>query len=102
MNGLPRPSNASVESMMDQLCEWLVEHDCRIVELPRGVERRGWRPLGDPEPPHHAGRSAASEPRNRNMSHHLCDGQLGTVVAGADKDFPPFGGARARDRPAPH
>ena len=26
-NGLPRPNNASVESMTGQLCAWLAEHD---------------------------------------------------------------------------
>ena len=100
-NGLPRPSHASVESMTDQLCAWLAEQDGRVVELPRGVERQGRRPLGGPEPPHRAGRSAASDRRNRNMSPHLCDGPLGTAAARADEDFPPFGGARVRDRPAP-
>ena len=35
------------------------------------------------------------------MSPHLFDGQLGTAAAGADEDFPPFGGTRTCDRPAP-
>ena len=48
-NGLLWPNTMSVESMMGQLCAWLTEHDGRVLELPRGVEHKGWRPLGDPK-----------------------------------------------------
>lgn len=50
-NGLPQPSYATIESMMSQLCEWLMEDAAHMLELSQGVKCRGWRPLGDLEPP---------------------------------------------------
>ena len=94
-NGLPRPNYASVESMTHQLCAWLAENDARILELPQGVARRGWRPLGDPAPPHRAGRPAASGRQTRDMSPHQGDGKPKPAPAGTDDDLLPLRGAPA-------
>ena len=40
-NGVPRPSNATVESMTRQLGAWLAENANRVLELPPGVQRNG-------------------------------------------------------------
>ena len=100
-NGLPRSSSATIESMTCQLGEWLVEDAACVLKLPRGIERQGWRPLGDPKPHHRGGRLAASGRQTRDMSPHQCDGQTATAMAGIDDDLLLLFGARAHPVHAP-
>ena len=94
-NGVPRPSNATVESMTRQLGAWLAEHAGRVLELPHGVQRSGWRPLGDPPAVHRAGRSVGHGRRTRDMSPPRRDGNTRTATAGPDADLLPHLGAPA-------
>ena len=94
-NGVPRPSNATVESMTRQLWAWLGEDNARVIELPRGVKRRGLRPLRFPGAPHRAGRSAENGRQTRDMSPHPRDGQPATASARMDDELLPLLGAPA-------
>ena len=94
-NGVPRPSNATVESMTRQLGAWLAENAGRVLELPHGVQRNGWRPLGDPPAVHRAGRSVGHGRRTRDMSPPRRDGNTRTATAGPDADLLPHLGAPA-------
>ena len=100
-NGVPRPNNATVESMTRQLGAWLAENDDRALELPHGIQRSGWRPLGDPAAVHRAGRSAGSGRRTRDMSPPPHDGHTGTAPTGPDADLLAHLGAPAHPANAP-
>ena len=86
-NGVPRPSHATVESMTRQLGAWLAENAGRVLELPQGVQRSGWRPLGDPPAVHRAGRSTGHGRRTRDMSAPRHDANPRTATAGQDDDL---------------
>ena len=100
-NGVPRPHNATVESMTRQLGAWLAENDDRELELPHGIQRSGWRPLGDLAAVHRAGRSAGSGRRTRDMSPPPHDGHTGTAPTGPDADLLAHLGAPAHPATAP-
>ena len=94
-NGVPRPSNATMESLTRQLWAWLGEDNARVIELPRGVKRSGLRPLRFPGAPHRAGRSAENGRQTRDMSPHPRDGQPATASARMDDELLPLLGAPA-------
>lgn len=73
--------------MTDQLCAWIIENDGRVLELPWGIEWRGWRPLGTLETSHRASQSVASDRWTHDISPRPCDEPPRTMAVGVDEDF---------------